>query len=135
MPRTSPDFVQSCRKHKASGQAMVTLNSKDHYLGQYGAAASRAEYNRLIAEWVARGRQLPNATGGMTVVELCWAYWNAVGNRPDSGKADLKGVLGIVRRAYSMALVPEFGPKAHRIVREKMRELGCSRTYFNREVA
>ncbi len=45
------------RKHRASGQAIVTLNGHDHYLGPHGAAASRHEYDRLIAEYLARGRR------------------------------------------------------------------------------
>src|SRR6516164_5374089 len=74
MPRTRPDFHPRYRKHKATGQAVVTLNGKDHYLGRYGTAASKAEYDRLIAEWLACGRQLPNAGHGLTVNEVILAY-------------------------------------------------------------
>ena len=42
--------------HKASGQAVVTLAGRDHYLGPHGTKASRLEYDRLIAEWIAAGR-------------------------------------------------------------------------------
>src|SRR6516162_9496484 len=112
MPRTRPDFHPRYRKHKATGQAVVTLNGKDHYLGRYGTAASKAESDRLIGEWLASGRQLPQPNG-ITVVELCRAYRHAVGSRLSGGRADnFKAVLGIVRKAYGMALVPEFGPKS-----------------------
>lgn len=47
------------RKHRASGQAVVTLNGKDFYLGPHGTRASKAEYDRLLGEWLAAGRQLP----------------------------------------------------------------------------
>jgi integrase len=111
------------------------MNGRDHYLGRYGTVASKAEYDRLISEWLASGRQLTNA-GSMTVVELCRAYWTAVGTRLSGGRADnLKAVLGIVRRAYGMILVPEFGPKSLKVVREKMREFGWSRVYINRQIA
>src|SRR6185436_9565102 len=33
------------RKHRASGQARVTIAGKDIYLGPYGTAASRREYD------------------------------------------------------------------------------------------
>jgi hypothetical protein len=46
------------RRHRASGQAVVTLSAKVHYLGPYGSKASKAEYDRLIRR-VARGRPLP----------------------------------------------------------------------------
>src|SRR6516164_8059527 len=135
MPRTRPDFHPRYRKHKATGQAVVTLNGKDHYLGRYGTATSKVEYDRLIGEWLAAGRQLPQSDS-LTVVELCRAYWNAIGARLSGGRSDnLKAVLGVVRKAYGMALVPEFGPKSLKLTREKMRELGWSRVYINRQVA
>ncbi len=40
------------RKHRASGQAIVTLHGVDHYLGPHGTKASKAEYDRLIAQWL-----------------------------------------------------------------------------------
>ena len=48
----------SYRLHKPSGQAVVTLNGKDFYLGKHGTPESRAEYDRFLAEWLAAGRQL-----------------------------------------------------------------------------
>lgn len=58
------------RKHRASGQAVVTLNGVDHYLGPHGTAASRREYDRLIATWLANGRTLQTPKSDITVVEL-----------------------------------------------------------------
>ena len=57
------------RKHKVSGQALVTLNGKDIYLGRYGSKESRDEYDRVIAEWLVRRKQ-PDATTDLTVTEL-----------------------------------------------------------------
>lgn len=50
--------VPKYRKHKATGQAIVTLSSKDFYLGPHGSKTSVNEYDRLIGEWLAGGRQL-----------------------------------------------------------------------------
>ena len=36
--RTLPKY----RKHKASGQAVVTLNGRDHYLGPHGTQGQQA---------------------------------------------------------------------------------------------
>ena len=47
------------RRHKASGQAVVTLNGRDFYLGPWGTRASRLEYDKLVAEWMSADRQLP----------------------------------------------------------------------------
>jgi len=54
----------SYRKHKVSGQAVVTLDGRDFYLGPHGTKASHAEYDRLVAEWLANRRQLPRSAGG-----------------------------------------------------------------------
>jgi hypothetical protein len=44
------------RHHKASGQAIVTIAGKDHYLGPWKSKASKIEDDRLIGEWLAAGR-------------------------------------------------------------------------------
>jgi hypothetical protein len=74
--------VPSYRRHKQSGQAVVTLpdglgGRRDVLLGKHGTAASRHEYARVIAEWEAAGRRLPQpvATSDLTVNELAAAFW------------------------------------------------------------
>ncbi len=63
------------RRHRPSGQAVVTLNGRDLYLGKWNTAASRAEYDRLIGEWLACGRCLSSAQGDLTIAEVAHAYW------------------------------------------------------------
>ncbi len=70
MPRLS-NALPKYRKHRASGQAVVTLSGVDHYLGPHGTRTSKRQYDRLIAEWLEHGRNLPVATSDLTVVELC----------------------------------------------------------------
>jgi len=69
----------SYRRHKSSGQAIVTLDGRDHYLGDFGSPVSKAEYDRLIAGWLTAGRQLPPPTGGApadpSVNEVILAFW------------------------------------------------------------
>ena len=72
--------LPSYRLHKASGQAVITLNGKDMYLGVYGNTESKAEYDRIIAEWLVNHRQdiatpptgiaVKNAAHDLTVNEL-----------------------------------------------------------------
>src|SRR4051812_19344652 len=75
------------RLHKPSGQAVVTLNGRDFYLGKHGSTSSRLEYDRLVAEWLTAGRQVapstrvaprPDALGGTandaSVSELMVGY-------------------------------------------------------------
>src|SRR5690349_15175286 len=77
-----PRGIPSYRRHNQSGQAVVTLTDlsgrrRDVYLGDYGTAASRQEYARVIAEWEAAGRRLPapNAQApDLSVNELALAF-------------------------------------------------------------
>jgi len=46
--------------HKATGQGRVRLSGRDFYLGEYGTDAATEAYHRLVGEWLAKGRSLPN---------------------------------------------------------------------------
>lgn len=71
MPRRT-DSVPKYRKHKGTGQAVVTINGRDYYLGPHGTSASHLEYDRLISEWLASGRSSAYgvAKDSLTVIEL-----------------------------------------------------------------
>src|SRR4051812_2588589 len=89
MPR--PPRLPSYRFHKASNQAVVVIRGKSHYLGPWNSPESRAEYDRLIAEWLANGRNQSAATNdrlGATVDEVLLAFWRhaeAHYRSPDGG--------------------------------------------------
>jgi hypothetical protein len=62
MPRRN--HIPAYRLHKQSGQATVTLpdglgGRRDFTLGEYGSPESRAEYARLLAQWEANNRRMP----------------------------------------------------------------------------
>src|SRR6516165_1639474 len=79
------DRVPSYRRHKQSGQAVVTLpdgfgGRRDVLLGKYGTSASRKEYTRVISEWEAAGKRLPSKSAegsapNLSINELVLAYW------------------------------------------------------------
>ena len=70
MPRRIPSY----RLHRPSGQAVVTLDGRDHYLGLYGTEASRRKYDQLIAAWLL-GQPMPGpAPGGASVAEIVARY-------------------------------------------------------------
>ena len=56
MPRLSQS-IPRYGKHKASGQTMINVHGVDHYLGPHGTAASRTQFDRLIAKYLANGRR------------------------------------------------------------------------------
>ena len=77
------------RKHKPSGQAVVTLDGHDFYLGPHGSKASHLEYDRLIGEWLENGRRLPGASkSDLTITELA-----AAGSPNGSSTATLRASL------------------------------------------
>ena len=112
--------------HKGTGQAVVTLDGRDLYLGRHGTAKSRELYDRLISEWLAAGRKIPIQAGpGMTVTELCAAYWRhaQAHYRKRDGTATtqihvVKQVIRDVRRVYGSMLSADFGPKALAVMRQ-----------------
>jgi hypothetical protein len=117
MPRLTKS-VPSYGKHRASGQAVVTLNGKDHYLGTYGTKASRLEYDRLISEWMANGRTLPAEQSDTTIVELCLAYLKFAqqhyrkNGEPTKELDNIKYALRALKAMYGHTALRDFGPLA-----------------------
>lgn len=137
--------VPKYRLQKPSGQAVVTLNGRDHYLGKYRTEASRAEYQRLIAEYLSgstldkpAGRR-PAATG-LTVSTLCERYIAYLEARfPDSWQKNnldkMKLAQKPLKRIYGHTEASSFGPKALKVVREDMINQGLSRGLINASVS
>ena len=50
MPRLKHTVPKYCL-HKASGQAFVTINGRERYLGKYGSPESQIRYKQLVVEW------------------------------------------------------------------------------------
>lgn len=73
MRRLDNRIPKYCR-HRATGQAYVFIESRMIYLGRYGTTASRAEYDRLITEWLAAGRLLPVDPAAITIAEVIAAF-------------------------------------------------------------
>jgi integrase len=145
-----PRGIPSYRRHKSSGQAIVTLTDpsgtrRDVLLGKYGTAASRHEYARVLAEWEAAGQRMPPpgaanaARSDLTITELIAAYWRFAkeyyGFTTERGDAAcLKSALAVVRSLYGDARAIDFGPLALKACRQKMVEKGWSRGYVNAQI-
>jgi hypothetical protein len=131
--------VPKYRRHKPTGQAVVTLNSKDHYLGAWKTAASKAEYNRLIGEWLAAGRCLPASRRGndLTVAELGAAYWNwAEGyyqkdGQPTKSLDRIRLAVRLLRIHYGPTLARDFGPLALQSIQRQLSDGKRCRRYCN----
>jgi integrase len=121
-PRTTTR-TPSYRRHRASGQAVVTIEGKDHYLGRYGTAASKIEYRRVVGEWLANGCRSPKPD--LTIAELVDAYWRHVESyyrhedgTPTGEVTAMRYALRPVRYLYGNTLAADFGPAGLKAVRQ-----------------
>src|SRR5262245_49120168 len=103
--RWKPDHVPQPTRHR-SGQAVVRIQGRDHYLGPFGTPAARAAYDRLVAEWLGRGRLLPPEPEALTINEVMLGYLrHAQDYYRKDGKATselhcIRSALRIVKRLY-----------------------------------
>jgi len=134
----------SFRNHKPSGQAVVTLDGRDFYLGRFGTDASRGEYDRLIAEWLTNGRRLPASAyaegGDLSVNEMLLAYLGHVdayyvkNSKPDDRTGQHPTGDPPLRQLYGHTPARDFGPLALKAVRKAMVDAGLCRSEINRRV-
>lgn len=141
MPKLT-NGIPKYRKHKQSGQGIVTLNGKDFLLGPHNTPHSKAKYDRLIAEWLERDRQsLTQAGAGLLVFELVARYWSYAQKKyvrrgvPTADQHKIKTANRHLLKLYEKHLASDFGPMHLKVVRQSMIEAGWSRTYVNQQVA
>jgi len=137
--------VPSYRLHKASGQAVVTLNGTDIYLGKHGLESSLRNYEKVIAHWLANNRRSPAASGpharpGMDLADihqLFYAYHGHaeayyVKDGEQTGEvANIEFACRPLVDMFGPALVPDFRPTDLKTVRQKMIDNGLARKTIN----
>ena len=140
MPRLT-NVNPSYRRHRASGQAVVTLNGIDHYLGPHGTKASRNEYDRVIAEWLVNGRRDIGSGSDLTVSEIVAKYWlhaQIYYRRPDGTPGNelvkVKTATAPLVRLYGRTPANAFGPLALDAVRAEMITFGWCRESVNSQI-
>src|SRR5690606_15709475 len=56
--------------------AIVRIGGKTHYCGRWNTRAARAQYDALVAEWLADGRpSRPVQSSEITVAQLVAEFW------------------------------------------------------------
>ncbi|QEF97910.1 hypothetical protein Mal15_19560 [Stieleria maiorica] len=95
------------RKHRASGQAIVTLDGRDFYLGPHGSRASKLEFDRLILEYLANDRSLPREEeASLTVAQVLNKYrkfaerYYKKNGTPTSEAYAIKTIIRPIRQLY-----------------------------------
>lgn len=135
----------SYRLHKPTGQAVVTIDGKDHYLGRHDTPSSREKYDQLIAAWLANKRCLSPASAGCTGLEVnqvILAYWQFVegyyrhkDGTPTSEVNNTFQAMRWVRRLYGSSLASSFDCLALEAVGQAMIDHGLCRKRINRDIA
>jgi integrase len=125
--------VPSYRRHKQSGQAIVTLTDavtgrrRDVLLGKYGTKASKDEYKRVVLDWEANERRLPATTpaADLTITELIDRYWRHVegyyrhaDGTPTGEVPAMRYALRPLNYLHGRTVAADFGPSALKAVRE-----------------
>jgi integrase len=139
--------VPSYRRHRQSGQAIVTLpdglgRRRDILLGRYGTDQSRHEYARVIAEWEANGRRhlQPTTLADGSVNELILAYWGFANTyyrkngAPTSQLDRIRLAFKPVKQFYGHTAAKSFGPLALKAARAWMIKQNWTRGYVNSSV-
>ncbi len=142
MPKLS-HRLPKYRLHKASGQAIVTLNGFDHYLGTYNSRESKQAYQRKVSEWLASNKlnaANPSLVSDATVDEVFVRYWAHVksyyvkdGEQTGEQHA-LHSALTPLINLYGPTPASEFGPLELKAVREAMIKQKLSRRLINQRV-
>jgi integrase len=117
------------------------LDGRDFYLGEYGTPASRAEYDRRIAEWIAAGRSLPVNPQAVTVAEVITAFrrhaktfYRDADGRLSKAVLNFDEALRPVTKLYAHTPAVEFGPLKLKAVREALIGAGRVRSNINRHI-
>lgn len=144
MPR-SANYIPSLRVHNPSGQAVVTIDGRDVYLGRQGSPEAQERYDRVIGEWLQRGRQSAGAdaaavvkadravaaltavteTPPISVNEVCLAYlnWAKTFYVRDGETTEefnhVKRCIRVLRGTYGSLPANDFGPLKLKAVRER----------------
>ena len=122
----------SYRLHRPSGQAVVTIDGKDHYLGPHGTPESHREYAELIARWhtahpiapVVQQNRPSNSLSVNELLELCWGqhfqeYYSQEG-KPTTESANMSLVIRTVSALFGLIRACDFGPKRLKELRQHM---------------
>lgn len=120
--------------HKATGQARVRIDGKDHYLGQHGSDESHARYDDLVAAWV---RKQNVGRFSLTVDDLVLLYLDhatAYYTKDGAATSEIHAIRAACRplvKLFGRTRARDFGPAKLKQVRDEMVLIGWVRKSVN----
>ena len=141
MPKLSSRPPRYCR-HKSTGRAMVYIGGKARYIGEYGSAASKAEYKRIVAEWSNPSKPVTPADIApvtaprlLTIAEALLQYKAHAERYYQSRETDnLQEALRPLRVKFGYLPMRDFGPLQLRTLRNQWIEAGLARNTINARI-
>ncbi len=138
MPRNSDRQFPKYALHRASGQARVRIDGKDHYLGEYGSPASKALYEHLKQDW----HYKRDVTGWTcTIDDLAVKFMEfAAGHylkhgEPTSEANNIRIALRPLVKLFGRKKVANFEPADLERYIEELISAGVARTSINRQLS
>ena len=108
-----PTSTPKMTRH-ATGQAVVRLGGRDHYLGPFGSVQAQTRFDALVSRWLANGRRLPERGERPTVNELVLAYITQYLDQRwpegDPENHDCRRALKVLRDLHGRCRLSDFGP-------------------------
>jgi hypothetical protein len=144
--KTSQNDVRTppyCRQRVKDGhdRAFVTLSGKRHWLGRWNSPESKAEYRRLISDWLTHGGRIPTKPQELTIAELSVAFlrhakkhYRLPDGRLSSEYGNFTQAIGPLDALYGDQPAADFGPNALRAVRNDMVRRGWARPHINKQI-
>lgn len=139
MPRPSKT-VPAYRRHKATGQAVVTLNGRDIYLGAFGTPSSKWAYLRALRRWLGKSSPDDKKSSALKIDDLLAKYWQfAEGyyRRDGEPTGETKNISYACRPLYELfgsSPARDFGPSELKQVRQSMLDSGLCRNVINARI-
>ena len=126
MARPRATFPAYCL-HKGTGQAVVTIDGREHYLGTHGTTESRLAYERLLLQWKELGTTPKTRVPArqLTVRGMFAAYWRHIEAQglyekhgvPTSERSCIAAAARPLVRLFGDKAAAEFGPLDLQVVR------------------
>ena len=123
--------------HKGSGQAYCRIAGDMHYLGKHSSDASRREYDRIMSEFIANGRQPFRHPDEILVEGLIVRYLDYVEtelNVSTSRRQIISLALRHLNKFWGKQPVSSFGPSTLKVLRKQWLESSLCLPVINNRV-
>jgi integrase len=137
VPKRIPKYVH----HRARNTGKVTINGKTHYLpGDYDSEQSRAEYDRLVAEFLSK-QQTPDTANvtfrflAVAYMKFCEVYYVNEDGQPSEEIRQVRRALAPLLTSCGSEPTNRFGPRKLKKIRDMMIASGLYRKTINDRIS